>query len=70
MIQGDTVRKEPAAIIDVTGSMNEPVAPGNLLTKRSLATQVLRSLVGELADEDTQGADEEGGGGLLTHWQF
>ena len=65
-LQGDTVRKEPVAIIDVTGSMNEPVVHGNPTTKRSLATQVLRGLVQELASLDTQGADEEGGGGLLT----
>ncbi len=65
-LQGDTVRKEPVAIIDTTGLMNEHVASGNPTTKRSLATQVLRGLVQELASEDTQGADEEGGGGLLT----
>ncbi len=65
-LQGNTVRKEPVAIVDTTGSMREEAAPGSPLTKRELATNVMRILVAELADDDTQGADEEGGGGLLT----
>ncbi len=65
-IQGRSVRKEPVLIVDVTGSMTFPAAPGSMLTKKELATNVARILVAELADDDTQGADEEGGGGLLT----
>jgi hypothetical protein len=65
-LQSDSVRKEPVFIIDTTGSMNEPAAPGAQLTKRELATSVARILVAELAGADSQGGDEAGGGGLLT----
>jgi len=65
-LEGDTIRKEPVLIIDTTGSMTEPAAPGSTYTKSSLATDVARTLVTVLAGADTQGADEQGGGGLLT----
>jgi hypothetical protein len=65
-IQGDTIRKEPMAILDTTGSMNEQASPNSPMTKRELATSVFRILVQHLANADTQGADETGGGGLLT----
>ncbi len=65
-LEGDTVRKEPVFIVDVTGSMNEQAAPGSQMTKRELATNVARLLVETLAGADTQGADESSGGGLLT----
>lgn len=64
--QSDTIRKEPAAIIDVTGSMNEQAAPNSPMTKRELATQVMRILAHDLGTEDSQTDDEQGGGGLLT----
>ena len=65
-LQGDTVRKEPVFICDVTGSMREPAAPGSPITKQSLATSVASILVDVLAGADSQGADEAGSGGLLT----
>ena len=65
-LQGDTARKEPVFICDVTGSMREPAAPGSTMSKKDLATSVASILVDVLAGADSQGADEEGGGGLLT----
>lgn len=65
-LQGDTIRKEPAAIIDVTGSMRETVTSGSMMSKAALTEQIMRILVHDLGIHDTQGTDEEGGGGLLT----
>ena len=66
-LSGDTVRKEPVFICDVTGSMvEETAAPGSAMTKKELATDVARILVAGLAAADSQGTDEKGGGGLLT----
>jgi hypothetical protein len=43
MLQGDTIRKEPAAIIDVTGSMTEPVTPGSMLSKAAMVSDPNRA---------------------------
>src|SRR6266699_5534670 len=62
----DTEETEPALLVDVTGSMRDPVLPGGRLTKRDLATQVCTLVVKGLAGQDSQAADEqsEGGGGV------
>ncbi len=66
MALGDTVRKEPAFILDTTGSMAEPVTPGSMMSKAALAEQITRILVHDLGSEDSQGTDEKDGGGLST----
>lgn len=64
---GDEIRKEPAFIVDKTGSMQEMVSPTSGMSKWELATRVAEGLVNGLAEHDSQGADEKGGGGLLTY---
>lgn len=67
-IQPDEIRKEPMAVIDITGSMQESVAPGSMLSKAALLEQIMMILARDLGDEDSQGEDEESGGGLYTVW--
>ncbi len=56
---------EPMLLLDVTGSMNYPAAPGGS-PRKSVLHEAIRVLVGALAKEDSQAAHEEGGGGLRT----
>jgi uncharacterized protein YegL len=64
--QPDSVRKEPFAIVDTTGSMFESVSPNSNQNKAQFATDVMRILAQDLANADSQSADEGGKGGLLT----
>lgn len=60
-----TEEKEPMLLLDVTGSMNYPAAPGGS-ARNGVLQEAIRVLVGALAKEDSQAANEEGGGGLRT----
>ena len=64
---GEEVEKEPALLLDGTGSMDQPVAPGSPVTKRMLAHDILLNVVTGLAESDTAGHDETGGGGVITY---
>jgi len=58
---------EPALLCDVTGSMNDAAAPeAGSISKRQLATDIIRHVVTALAAKDSQAEDEAGGGGVLT----
>lgn len=56
--------KEPFQGIDGSGSMEEQAAPDAAITKRELVTQAIPIVTRLLAGEDSQGAHEEGGGGI------
>jgi len=64
----DEIRKEPVAVIDITGSMGDAVAPHSTMTKKQLLENIMNILTQDLAGLDTQGGDEASGGGLYTIW--
>jgi hypothetical protein len=56
--------KEPMAMIDTTGSMNDTVRYGHLLTRHEMAYKVIKGVVNELTEMDAAGKTEEDGGGI------
>jgi hypothetical protein len=66
------VSKEPIALIDTSGSMSYPVAPGSSAQRREVVGEAMGILVRHLEAEDSQAQAEQVGGsdekgGLLTH---
>lgn len=58
--------KEPMLLLDTTGSMNYPAEEGGQVKRREVIQEAIKIIVAELAQEDTQAAHEEEGGGLRT----
>lgn len=58
--------KEPMLLLDTTGSMNYPTEAGGQTKRRETIQEAIKLIVGELAKEDSQAAQEEEGGGLRT----
>jgi hypothetical protein len=58
--------KEPMLLLDTTGSMNYPTEEGGHTKRRETIQEAIKIIVEELAKEDSQAANEEGGGGLRT----
>lgn len=58
--------KEPMLLLDTTGSMNFPTEPGGHTKRRETIQEAIKLIVAELAEEDSQAAHEEEGGGLRT----
>lgn len=53
---------EPVAIIDVSGSNEEPAGPESPMTKRELIEQALPLIVGAIEDDDAQAKSEQASG--------
>lgn len=61
------MRLEPALIIDITGSQNDPVSPSIHMIKKVLTKSIAWQVVQGLAGTDSQAADEgEDAGGVWT----
>lgn len=58
--------KEPMLLLDTTGSMNYPAEESGQVKRREVIQEAIKIIVAELAQEDTQAAHEEEGGGLRT----
>ena len=58
--------KEPMLLLDTTGSMNYPTEATGQTKRRETIQEAIKLVVAELAQEDSQSAHEEEGGGLRT----
>lgn len=66
------VKKEPLALIDISGSMTWAIAANSTTSRREVVGEAMGLLVKSLEDEDSQAAAEQSGGsdekgGLLVH---
>ncbi len=61
-----TVGKELMLLLDTTGSMTEPAALGSHTLRYQVIGEALDAIVTRLSAEDSQGAHEDGGGGIYT----
>src|SRR5579883_1986114 len=60
------LEKEPMLLLDVTGSMNYGTSANNPTPRRDTIHEAIGIIVAALAEQDSQAAHEEGGGGLRT----
>ena len=60
------MEKEPMLLLDITGSMNYASGENDRTPRRDLVREAIGIIVTQLAQEDSQAAHEEGGGGLRT----
>ena len=58
--------KEPMLLLDVTGSMTWPASEGGSVSRKSVIEEAISIVVAALEKEDSEAANEEGGGGLRT----
>jgi uncharacterized protein YegL len=59
------IEKEPMLLLDITGSMGEPIAPGSNVSRREFMHHTIGKIVAALEDKDSQ-AEHEEEGGLMT----
>jgi hypothetical protein len=64
---GDKRGMEPAIILDTSGSMNDEVVSHGGMLKSELLTNIFKLVVDGLAESDTAGKDEKGGGGVMSY---
>jgi hypothetical protein len=60
------VGKEPMLLLDTTGSMNFAVSETSQTPRHTVIQEAISIVVQRLAAEDSEAANEEGGGGLRT----
>jgi hypothetical protein len=58
--------KEPMLLLDTTGSMNYGTSQDESTPRKDTIKEAIGIIVAELAEEDSQAAKEEAGGGLRT----